>query len=96
MTGASAQSAGTISGRVLTEAGTPLASASVSIAGLGLGAYTNDQGAYRISVPASRLTGGTATLTARRVGYAPHSVAITLSPNASISQDFTLLENANT
>jgi TonB-linked SusC/RagA family outer membrane protein len=93
---AAAQQSGTISGRVLTEAGTPLASASVSITSLGVGAYTNDRGAYTITIPAARLTGQTATLTARRVGYSPKSVTVTLSANASISQDFTLTQNANT
>lgn len=94
-TAASGQSGGTITGRVLTEAGTPLSSASVSISALGLGTYTGDRGVYTFTVPANRMTGQTVTLTARRVGYAPKSMTITLSGTAPIQQDFTLVENPN-
>ncbi len=93
-TAAHAQAGGTITGRVLTESGGPLSSASVSIAALGLGTYTNDQGVYSIRVPASTLNGQSATLTARRVGYAPKSIVISLK-GTSIQQDFQLAPNAN-
>lgn len=86
---ASAQGGPTITGRVLTEAGAPLPSASVSIPSLGVGAYTNDAGVYRFTVPAARATGQAATIMARRVGYTPKSVSVTLS-GGTITQDFTL------
>ncbi len=91
---ANAQSAGTITGRVLTEAGGPLPSASVSISSLGVGAYTDAQGAYTIHVPAARITGQTVSLTARRVGYSPKSVQIRLTLG-TVQQDFQLTANAS-
>lgn len=93
-TAAAAQQSATISGHVLTESGGPLSSASVTITSLGLGAYTNDQGAYTISVPAARMTGQTVTLTARRVGYAPKSFTVRLTNGTNIQQDFSLNANA--
>lgn len=88
---ATAQGSGpTITGRVLTDAGTPLPSASVSIPSLGVGAYTDDQGTYRFTVPAARATGQTVTIMARRVGYAPKSVSVKLVSSGQIAQDFTL------
>ena len=91
---AGAQSAGTITGRVLTEAGGPLPSASVSISALGLGAYSNADGEYTIHVPAARITGQTVTLTARRVGYSPRSVDLKLTLG-TMQQDFQLAANAS-
>src|SRR5438874_728589 len=79
----------TISGRVTTDAQTPLQAVSVSIATLGAGAYTDAQGRYSFTVPASRAAGQTVTLSARRIGFQPKSVTVTLS-GASITQDFTL------
>jgi TonB-dependent SusC/RagA subfamily outer membrane receptor len=93
-TAAAAQQSGTITGRVQTESGGPLSTASVSIASLGLGGYTNDQGVYTISVPSARMTGQTVTLTARRVGYSPKSYTITLRSGSTIQQDFSLVANA--
>src|SRR6185312_4442033 len=91
---AAAQQGGTISGRVLTESGAPLTAASVSISSLGLGAYTNDQGVYTINVSAARMTGQAVELTARRVGYAPKTVRVTLTSGRNIQQDFSLTANA--
>lgn len=80
----------TITGRVLTDAGAPLPSASVSIPSLGVGGYTTDQGTYRFTVPAARATGQTVTIMARRVGYAPKSVTIRLTSSGQITQDFAM------
>lgn len=88
---AAAQGTGpTITGRVLTDAGLPLPSASVSIPTLGVGAYSDQTGTYRFTVPAARVTGQTVTIMARRVGYAPRSVTVTLRVGATIAQDFAL------
>lgn len=94
-TAAKAQTSGTITGRVLTEAGAPLPSASVSITSLGVGGYTNDQGVYTFTVPSNRITGQTVALTARRVGYTPKSIQVRLSGTGTIQQDITLVANAN-
>jgi TonB-linked SusC/RagA family outer membrane protein len=87
---ARAQQPATISGRVLTEAGAPIQSASVAIGALNLGTYTDAEGAFRVSVPAERAT-GVVTLAARRVGYQPKSMQLTLKPGANIQQDFVLV-----
>ncbi|MEO7042788.1 MAG: SusC/RagA family TonB-linked outer membrane protein [Gemmatimonadaceae bacterium] len=92
-TAAAAQESGTITGHVRTESGGPLTAASVTVGSLGLGGYTNDQGVYTVTVPASRMNGAAVTLTARRVGYSPKSVTIKLS-GGMIQQDFSLTANA--
>lgn len=85
-----AQQAATISGRVLTEAGAPIQSASVAIVALQLGIYSNEDGTFRFSVPAEQAK-GPVTVTARRVGYQPKSMQVTLTPGATIQQDFVLV-----
>jgi len=86
---AGAQQATTVSGRVQSEANTPLQGASVSIPSLGVGAYTNAEGRYSFIIPAGRATGQTASMIARRIGYEPKTVAVRLA-GAAIAQDFTL------
>jgi len=88
---AAAQEGTTISGKVTSEAGTPLASVSVFIEGMNVGTITRDDGAYRIVVPAARATGQQATLTARLIGYKSESAPITLSGN--VTHDFVLAAN---
>jgi TonB-dependent SusC/RagA subfamily outer membrane receptor len=88
---AAAQQGATISGKVTSEAGTPLASVSVFIEGMNLGTITRDDGAYTIAVPAARATGQQATLTARLIGYKSESAPITLSGN--VTHDFVLAAN---
>jgi TonB-linked SusC/RagA family outer membrane protein len=90
--GAAQQGGATISGRVATDAGTPLGNASVFLQGMNIGAITSDDGQYSITVPASRVTGQPATLTARRIGYKEVSARITLSAG-QITHDFTLASN---
>ena len=88
-----AQSGTTVTGRVTSDAGVPLGGASVFIPGMNLGTQTNDDGSYTFVVPAGRATGGTATLTARVIGYTAHSVPITLTPGSTVNQSFTLAVN---
>lgn len=88
-----AQQAATITGRVSTEAGQPLPATSVFIQSLGLGTTTRDDGTFTFTVPGGRVTGGTAVLSARRVGYRTVTATITLRPG-TITQNFTLAANA--
>jgi TonB-linked SusC/RagA family outer membrane protein len=87
-----AQDGATVTGRVTSEAGAPLASASVFIDGLNIGALTRDDGVYSFVVPAARVQGQAATLTARLLGYKASTVSITLAAG-TISQDFRLAPN---
>ena len=77
-----------ISGQVTGPGGTPVVGASVSIPTLRVGAFTDDQGRYVFTAPASA-TGTTVTLLARRLGFTPSSAQVTLS-GAAVSQNFSL------
>ena len=81
--------AATIAGHVTSDAGAPLIGVTVSIPGLGVGSTTREDGRYTFTVPASRVTGQSVTLNARRVGYAPQNASITLSAG-TITHDFVL------
>src|SRR3954462_7203970 len=85
-----AQQATTVSGRVVSEANTPVQGVSVSIPTLSVGGYTNEQGRYTFTVPAGRATGQVTAVTARRIGYTPISRNVTLTAGATVTQDFTL------
>lgn len=87
-----AQQGATISGRVTSEAGTPLPSVSVFVEGMNLGTLTREDGAYSFVVPGARATGQQATVTARLIGYKSASAQVTLSPG-TITQNFTLEAN---
>jgi anti-sigma factor RsiW len=82
----------TITGRVTSEAGAPLASASVALEGMHVATTTRDDGTYELLLPAGRATGRTASLVARLIGYKSSAapVALTSSP---ITQDFVLSSN---
>ena len=84
-----AQQAAVVSGRVTSDAGVPIAAATVFIPNLGVGSPTGADGRYSITVPAARVTGQPVTITARLVGYTPSSATITLRGGA-ITQDFSL------
>jgi TonB-linked SusC/RagA family outer membrane protein len=88
---ASAQQPTTISGRV-TAAGAPLQSVVVSIPTLGVGSQTDAEGRYTFVVPGSA-SGRTMTLSARRIGYQPQSVPVTLS-GGGVTHDFVLASAA--
>lgn len=81
-----------IAGRVLSEAGAPLASASVQLEGTGIVTLTHDDGSYALRVPASRADGKTKSLVARLIGY--KAAAAPIAPvSDSITQDFVLRAN---
>lgn len=88
-----AQQGATIIGVVRSEAGAPLASVSVLLAGTNIGAQTRDDGTYSISVPAASVNGQTAALVARRIGYQQASASVTLTAG-TIRRDFTLVATA--
>lgn len=79
---ASAQDTGptTVTGRVTSEAGAPIANAIVTIRRLRLVATTNDEGRYRLVVPAARSSEGSDTLRVTRLGFGPVDRPLTLAP----------------
>lgn len=85
-----AQEPTVITGRVTTGDGTPIGGASVLIPQLpGVGTQADQGGAYRLLVPAARVTGQQVTLTARFIGFRPQERPITLRAGAQ-SMDFSL------
>jgi hypothetical protein len=89
--GASARGV-TITGRVTSEAGAPLVSASVALQGTGIAAITAADGSYALDVPAARANGKTTSLVARLIGY--KAVAVPIAPSdAPITHDFVLTAN---
>jgi len=89
---AAAQESANLTGHVTGEGGIALAGAAVSIPELGLGAISRDDGSYSIAIPAARVNRQAVTATARRVGYRPKSVRVTITPGA-LTQDFALESN---
>ena len=88
-----AQGDGTING-VVTDQATqlPVAGAQVVVVGTQRGSMTNDQGQYSIpGVPA-----GTYDVRARRVGYAPQVVRVTVTAGAALTANFALPVSATT
>ena len=77
----------TITGRVTSDAGVGLPTAQVLIEGTTIGTATNDDGVYRLIVPAPR-TG--MVLLVRSIGYKPARQIITQT-DGTISQDFRLV-----
>ncbi|HEX4633525.1 MAG TPA: SusC/RagA family TonB-linked outer membrane protein, partial [Gemmatimonadales bacterium] len=84
-----AQAPVTVTGRVTSDAGVPLAYAEVRIPSLALGTVTRDNGVYVILVPAARVQGQQVTLLARLVGYRVRTDTITLA-SGTITHDFAL------
>ena len=58
-----AQEPATVSGRVTSEGGLPLANASVFLQGLNIGTLTKEGGTYSFTVPAANVNGQPVTLT---------------------------------
>ncbi len=89
---ASAQDATTVSGQVKTSVGgAPLVGVIISAPALRLTVQTDNEGRYRLVVPAG--TTGPVTLTARRIGYQNASVQVSVS-GGPVEQDITLQEGA--
>jgi TonB-linked SusC/RagA family outer membrane protein len=85
---AAAQQSTTIRGRVVTEAGTPIQSANVSIAAMGVGAYSQADGSFTLNVPA-QFMGQSADVVVRRIGFTQQTKQVQLT-GATVSQDFVL------
>ena len=86
---AAAQQATVVSGRITNEANAPVVGASVSIPSLAVGAYSANDGRYTFSIPANRVSGQTVSLVARRIGFTPVTVSVTLT-GTSITRDIQL------
>jgi len=79
----------TVTGRVTSEAGTPVGGAIVAIPNLRLSATTNDAGVYRIQVPSDRFVAGPDSLRVTRLGYRPVMMRFTIF-SGRVTVDVTL------
>jgi carboxypeptidase-like protein/putative zinc finger protein len=90
--GAASAQGFTITGRVTSEAGAPLAGASVMIPGSSIGTITREDGSYVLNAPAGRATQEMTSLVAKRIGYKSVVAPITPSDTA-ITRDIVLASN---
>jgi TonB-linked SusC/RagA family outer membrane protein len=81
----------TITGRVTSDAGAPLAGAAVFIPALNIGTITRQDGTYVLSVPPGRVTTGQqVNVTAQMVGYRSTTRQVPISTTAPTQLDFAL------
>ena len=86
-----------ITGKVTTSQGRELEGANVTIPELNISVGTNGAGNYTISIPAARLSGGSAVLRVRSIGYVPQTRTVSLTAgtqtaNFSLTQDVNRLQ----
>lgn len=79
-----------ISGKVTGATGEALRDVNVAIFELGIGAWTGSDGTYRLNVPGARAQGQQVRLTARLIGFRAQSNTLTLTPGATLEQNFQL------
>jgi Ca-activated chloride channel family protein len=87
-----AQEPAIVTGRITNPQGQPEAAVLVRIESLNVGASSAADGRYRLVIPGARIRAGqSATLTASRTGLSPVSRTITLTPGATVTQDFPMV-----
>jgi len=90
---AAAQESVTITGRVMGDDGAPLRQASVTLFSLNMIVYVNDDGIYRLVVPAARAQGQQVSLSARMIGKRTQAFPVTLTPGTTIERNFSLVSD---
>jgi TonB-linked SusC/RagA family outer membrane protein len=89
--GAWAQEAARVTGRVTSETGAPLASASVMVPALGLGVVTRADGSFVLIIPANRIQSGqNVQVSAQLVGHRTQAQTVVLTPGQSATVNFQL------
>ena len=83
-----------ISGRVTGEQGQPLAAANVFITEMSLSVGANDDGTYRIVIPAERVRGQTVLLRARAIGHTPLGRQVVIAAGEK-TENFLLKQDIN-
>lgn len=92
--GAQSPSSAVLSGRVLSDQGTPLQGANVYITELNLSVGSNEAGRYTIAIAPERVRGQTVVLRVRSIGFLPESRQMTLTAGTQTA-DFTLKPDIN-
>ncbi|HET7692033.1 MAG TPA: TonB-dependent receptor [Gemmatimonadota bacterium] len=81
---------GTIQGRITDQDGSPIAGATVSLEGTGLGTQTDGQGDYVLR----GVSAGSYTLLVEAVGHATESESVTVAEGAEVRRDYALRSEA--
>ena len=90
-TAASAQEPARVTGRVTSETGAPIASASVFLPALGIGTLTKADGTYTLSIPANLFAAAREQqLSAQVLGYKSSTQAVTLAAGQTATANFQL------
>ncbi|MDH3291288.1 MAG: SusC/RagA family TonB-linked outer membrane protein [Gemmatimonadota bacterium] len=84
-----AQQDAVITGRVMSDRGSPLGGATVTVGATNASAVTTRDGTYRITIAAEAVRGQQAVLTVRFIGYRPATRTMTLEPGTQ-EQNFEL------
>ena len=84
-----AQEGTSITGRVVSDASAPISGAAVDIPELRIGTYTDDEGSYTLTAPASA-SGRSFMIYARRLGFRADSARITIA-GSTMRRDFELI-----
>ena len=88
--GVAAQEPVTITGKVTSASGEALRDVNVTVAEFGVGGWTGADGTYRLSVPGARAQGQQVKMNARLIGFRAGSATITVTPGATVQQNFQL------
>ena len=83
-----------ITGKVTNTQGRELEGANVTIPELNISVGTNGAGNFTISIPAARLSGGSAVLRVRSIGYVPQTRTVSLTAGSQ-SANFSLAQDVN-
>jgi TonB-linked SusC/RagA family outer membrane protein len=83
-----------ITGKVTTSQGRELEGANVTIPELNISVGTNAAGIYTISIPAARLSGGSAVMRVRSIGFVPQTRTVSLTAGSQ-SANFSLQQDVN-
>ena len=83
-----------ITGRVTSEQGQPLSAANIFITEMSLSIGSNDDGVYRLVIPAERVRGQTVLLRVRAIGHTPMARQVAINPGES-TQNFVLKQDIN-
>src|ERR1043166_8704403 len=85
----------TFSGRVTSADGQPPAGASVGVTEMGAGAITTAEGRYPFFIAASLVNGKPVNVVARRIGYKPKRMPVTVSGASAPDRQSTRLNSSH-
>ena len=88
--GVAAQEPVTISGKVTGQSGEALRDVNVTVVDFGVGGWTGADGVYHLTVPGGRATGQQVRMAARLIGFRAGTATITVTPGATLEQNFQL------